>query len=79
VAPSTLRPFLDDSNVGPEVSVGEPTLPPNADSGEHAHGPVEMFSVLSGELERVVNGSAHPRDLPDRSLTLPGRGHIVSH
>jgi quercetin dioxygenase-like cupin family protein len=56
---TTLRLFLDDSNVGPEVSVGELTFPPNADSGEHTHEAIEMFYVLSGELEHVVNGKSY--------------------
>jgi quercetin dioxygenase-like cupin family protein len=56
---ATLRLFLDDSNVGPEVSIGELVFPPNADSGEHAHGAIEMFYVLSGELEHVVNGKSY--------------------
>src|SRR6478736_4974880 len=56
---ATLKLFLDDSNVGAEVSVGELTFPPNADSGEHAHGAIEMFYVLSGELEHVVNGKSY--------------------
>ena len=56
---STLRLFLDSSNVGPQVSVGELTFPPNADSGEHTHGAIEMFYVVSGELEHVVNGKSY--------------------
>ena len=56
---ATLKLFLDDSNVGPEVSIGELTLPPNADSGDHTHGAIEMFYVLSGELEHVVNGQSY--------------------
>jgi quercetin dioxygenase-like cupin family protein len=56
---STLKLFLDDSNVGPEVSIGELTFPPNADSGDHTHGAIEMFYVLSGELEHVVNGKSY--------------------
>ncbi|MGQ0642853.1 MAG: cupin domain-containing protein [Gemmatimonadaceae bacterium] len=55
---TTLRLLLDDSNVGPEASVGELTFPPNVDSGDHAHGAIEMFYVLSGELEHVVNGKS---------------------
>ncbi len=55
---TTLRLMLDDSNVGAEASVGEMTFPPNRDSGEHAHGAIEMFYVLSGELEHVVNGKS---------------------
>jgi quercetin dioxygenase-like cupin family protein len=59
-APSgaTLRLILDTANVGPEISLGELTFPPNGDSGEHAHGSIEIFYVLSGELEHVVNGKS---------------------
>jgi quercetin dioxygenase-like cupin family protein len=59
-APSgvTLRLLLDDTNVGPEISMGEMTFPPNLDSGEHTHGAIEIFYVLSGELEHVVNGQS---------------------
>lgn len=55
---ATLKLLLDGSNVGPEVSVGELTFPPNSDSGDHPHGAIEMFYVLSGELEHVVNGKS---------------------
>jgi quercetin dioxygenase-like cupin family protein len=55
---TTLRLLLDESNVGAEASVGELTFPPNADSGDHKHGAIEMFYVLSGELEHVVNGKS---------------------
>jgi len=59
-APSgtTLRIMLDDTNVGPEVTVGEMIFPPNQDSGDHQHGAKEMFYVVSGELEHVVNGKS---------------------
>jgi quercetin dioxygenase-like cupin family protein len=50
--------LLDDTNVGPEATVGELTFVPNTDSGEHTHGAIEMFYVLSGELEHVVNGKS---------------------
>ena len=55
---STLRLILDDTNIGAEISVGELTFPPNADSGDHAHGAIEILYVLSGELEHVVNGKS---------------------
>jgi len=55
---TTLKLMLDESNVGPEVTVGEMTFPPNVDSGDHTHGAIEMFYVLSGELEHVVNGKS---------------------
>lgn len=59
-APSgtTLRIMLDETNVGPEVTVGEMIFPPNQDSGDHQHGAKEMFYVVSGELEHVVNGKS---------------------
>jgi quercetin dioxygenase-like cupin family protein len=59
-APSgtTLRLILDSTNVGKEISLGEMTFPPNSDSGDHQHGAIEIFYVLSGELEHVVNGTS---------------------
>ena len=59
-APSgtTLRLILDSANVGPDISLGELTFAPNGDSGEHTHGAIEIFYVLSGELEHVVNGKS---------------------
>jgi len=55
---TTLRLMLDESNVGPEVTLGEMIFPPNMDSGDHQHGAIEMFYVVSGELEHVVNGTS---------------------
>jgi quercetin dioxygenase-like cupin family protein len=52
----TLRLMLDETNLGSEVSLGEMTFPPNQDSGEHSHGAIEIFYVVSGEFEHVVNG-----------------------
>jgi quercetin dioxygenase-like cupin family protein len=55
---TTLRLMLDDSNVGPAVSVGEMIFPANSDSGDHQHGALEMFYVVSGEYEHIVNGTS---------------------
>jgi quercetin dioxygenase-like cupin family protein len=55
---TTLRLMLDENNVGPEVSVGEIVFPPNLDSGDHKHESIEIFYVVSGELEHVVNGKS---------------------
>ena len=59
-APSgtTLRLMLDETNLGAEVSLGEMIFPPNQDSGEHAHDAIEIFYVVTGELEHVVNGKS---------------------
>lgn len=55
---TTLRLMLDENNVGAEVTLGEMLFPPNSDSGDHKHGAIEMFYVVSGELEHVVNGKS---------------------
>src|SRR5262245_25077179 len=55
---TTLRLMLDESNVGPEVTVGEMVFPPNTDSGDHQHGALEMFYVVSGQYEHIVNGKS---------------------
>lgn len=60
-APSgtTLKLLLDEHNVGSEVTVGEMVFLPNQDSGDHQHGALEMFYVVSGELNHVVNGQSY--------------------
>jgi quercetin dioxygenase-like cupin family protein len=57
-AGTTLRLMLDETNVGPEVTLGELTFLPNQDSGDHQHGAIKMFYVVTGELEHVVNGKS---------------------
>ena len=56
---TTLRLMLDESNIGREVSLGEMIFPANSDSGDHQHGAIEIFYVVSGELDHVVNGVSH--------------------
>lgn len=53
---TTLRLMLDETNLGAEASVGEMIFPANTDSGDHQHGAIEIFYVVSGQLEHVVNG-----------------------
>jgi quercetin dioxygenase-like cupin family protein len=56
---SVLKLMLDSTNVGSAVTVGELTFPPNTDSGDHKHGAIEMFYVVAGELEHVVNDKSY--------------------
>lgn len=52
--------LLDESNLGGgELEIGEITFPPGTRSGDHPHGSTEVFYVLEGELEHVVNGESH--------------------
>lgn len=54
-----LRVLLDQASLGgAEVELGEITFAPGSDSGDHVHGATEIFYVLSGELEHVVNGKS---------------------
>jgi quercetin dioxygenase-like cupin family protein len=62
VSPSgtRLRMLVDKGTLGgEEVELGEITFAPNADSGEHTHGSLEIFYVLEGELGHAVNGKSH--------------------
>jgi quercetin dioxygenase-like cupin family protein len=62
VSPSgtRLRVLVDKGTLGgEEVELGEITFAPNGDSGDHAHGSTEIFYVLEGELEHVVNGKSY--------------------
>ena len=44
---------------GTELELGELTIPSKFDSGGHPHGSMEIFYMLSGEMEHVVEGEAH--------------------
>jgi len=55
-----IRMLLEEANLGgTELEIGEITFPPGANSGDHLHGATEVFYVLSGELEHVVDGKSH--------------------
>jgi quercetin dioxygenase-like cupin family protein len=60
-----IRMLLEQVNLGSgEIEIGEITLPAGAgmnnpiDRG-HKHGVIEIFYVLEGELEHVVNGTPY--------------------
>ncbi len=55
-----IRMLLDEANLGgKEIEIGEITFPAGVNSGEHLHGATEIFYLLSGELEHVVDGKSH--------------------
>jgi len=57
---TTIRMLLDETNLGgTEIEIGEITFAPGTNSGSHPHGSTEIFYVLSGELEHIVNGKSH--------------------
>jgi len=57
-----IKMLVEASNLGgSEVEIGEITFPVGAGAtgGAHAHAHVEIFYVLSGTFDHVVNGEAH--------------------
>lgn len=57
---TTIRMLLDETNLGgTEIEIGEITFAPGTNSGSHPHASTEIFYVLSGELEHIVNGESH--------------------
>jgi len=56
----SIKMLVEESTLGgTEVEVGQITIPGNSESRGHAHGTTEIFYVLSGVMEHVVNGEAH--------------------
>ena len=74
--------LLSESNLGgSEIQIGEITFPPGANSGGHLHGATEVFYVLEGELEHVVDGVSQilgPGDLGFVRPPLRGEPHHLA-
>ena len=51
--------LFDGPTMGVEVDVARLTFPPGTNSGGHSHGVTEIFYVLEGTLEHVVNGESY--------------------
>ncbi|GJM17540.1 MAG: hypothetical protein DHS20C13_28670 [Thermodesulfobacteriota bacterium] len=55
-----IKVLVEASNLrSSELEIGEITLPAGLNSAVHSHGAIEIFYVLSGQLEHVVNGNSH--------------------
>lgn len=67
----TIKMLVEATNLGSsELEIGEITFPAgSAPRRGHHHTSIEIFYVLSGELEHVVNGESH--------LLTPGMVGIV--
>ena len=65
-----IKVLVEEANLGSgEVEIAEITFPAGSQGGDHRHGSIEIFYVLSGTLEHVVNGESH--------LVGPGQVGIV--
>ncbi|NIP61016.1 MAG: cupin domain-containing protein [Gemmatimonadetes bacterium] len=69
-----IRVLVEPSNLGgDEVAVAEITFPAGTDAREgHLHEAVEIFYVLSGTLEHVVNGEVHRIEPGMVGIVRPG-------
>ena len=57
---TTLEMLLDESNLGgAEVEVAVLTFQPGSESVAHVHQSTEIFYVLEGQLEHIVNGKSY--------------------
>ena len=67
-----IRLVLTESNLGgDEVEIGEITFPPGTNSGDHLHGTTEVFYILEGELEHVVDGVSETLGPGDLGFVRP--------
>lgn len=73
-AGTEIRVLVEPSNLGgDEVAVAEITFPAGTDAREgHRHGAVEIFYVLSGVLEHVVDGEVHRIEPGMVGIVRPG-------
>jgi quercetin dioxygenase-like cupin family protein len=57
----SIRMLVEEANFGgTELEIGEITFPAGGRGGEHRHGSTEIFYILTGELDHIVNGVSHP-------------------
>jgi quercetin dioxygenase-like cupin family protein len=56
----SIKVLLESSNFGgSDVEIAEITFPPAPNAASHQHASSEIFYVLSGELDHVVNDTTH--------------------
>lgn len=73
-----IKVLLDASNLGSdEVELGEIEFPPGYHSQGHSHDSTELFYVLSGALEHIVNGRSSVVGPGEVAIVRPG--DEVSH
>ena len=74
----TIKILVEEANLGgSEVEIGEITFPGKSPGGDHLHETNEIFYMLSGKMEHIVNGES--------AVLVPGmigivrKGDTVSH
>lgn len=73
-----IKMLLEASNLGgDELEIGEITFPAGTRDDGHVHGAMEIFYVLSGRLEHVVNGDSYL--LEPGMVGVVRQGDTVAH
>lgn len=75
----SIRILVEASNLGGgEVELGEITFPPGSGAGDasHTHPRVEIFYILEGTFDHIVNGEAHRLEPGMVGIVRPGDGVI---
>ncbi len=68
-----IKVLVEEANLGSgEVEIAEITFPAGSQGGDHRHGSIEIFYVLSGTLEHVVNGESHMVGPGEVGIVKPG-------
>ena len=74
----TIKMLVEKTNLGgDEVEIGEITFPGMSPGGGHTHGTNEIFYVLSGRMEHIVNGES--AILEPGMVGIVRKGDTVSH
>lgn len=74
----SIKVLVEASNFGgTEVEIGEITFPAKSPGGNHVHGTNEIFYVLSGRMDHVVNGESNV--LEPGMVGIVRVGDTVSH
>ena len=74
----TIKILVEETNLGgSEVEVGEITFPGKSPGGDHVHETNEIFYVLSGRMEHIVNGESAVLD--PGMIGIVRKGDTVSH
>ncbi|MEJ2087044.1 MAG: cupin domain-containing protein [Gammaproteobacteria bacterium] len=68
-----IKVLVEADNLGSsDVEVGEITFPADHRSAGHSHGAIEIFYVVSGRMNHVVNGTAHVLTPGEVGIVRPG-------
>ena len=74
----SIKVLVEQSNLGSaEVEVGEITFPAGSQGRDHLHQAIEIFYVISGQMNHVVNGTDHVLGPGEVAIVKPG--DTVSH